>query len=222
MIVDKLAHLRNTLEYNLGTLIAKFFIRNIGRKNKIHFSVKYWLPSKIELQSNCEIRNGVFIDARSTKNVGVSIGEGTRVKDCVGLAAYGGQIRIGKKVLIGRGTTIFGHGGVYIGDNTMIGPNTAIISSDHIAYIDERPFQEQGFTREAIYIDENVWIGANVCILSGSNISSNVVIAAGSVVKGKLEGGWLYAGIPAKQIKQLENSRPDGVEIYTRDWDLLS
>lgn len=221
LLADKGVYFLSSLEYILGTLIAKVVLKEVGNKSRVHLSVKYWHPSKIQLGSYCEIRNGTFLDARSSKRIGISIGDGSRIKDYVGMAAYGGQILLGKNVLVGRCSTVFGHGGVFIGNNAMIGPNAVIISSNHVAYLNEKSFQEQGFTREAIFIGENVWIGANVCILAGSNIASNIIIGAGSVVHGSLESGWLYGGIPAKQIKQLESNSPEDLKIYTRDWHLL-
>ncbi|MGA9348052.1 MAG: acyltransferase [Anaerolineae bacterium] len=185
-------------------------------------SVRYWSPSRIWIGANCEIRHGTFLDARSSKDIAIQIGDGSRIKDYVGFATYGGEIQLSKNVLVGRCSTIFGHGGVYIGNNTMISPHTLIVSTDHLAYLGNTPFQGQGFTREPIYIGENVWIGANACILAGSTIASNVVVGAGAVVRGSLPSGWLYGGIPAEPIKPLDVvHKPEDLTVYTRDWDLL-
>lgn len=43
-----------------------------------------------------------------------------------------------------------------------------------------------------------VFIGANCVILPGSIIHENVVIGAGSVVKGEIEENSVYAGLPVK------------------------
>ena len=47
-------------------------------------------------------------------------------------------------------------------------------------------------------------IGANSTILPGSIIEKGCVIAAGSVVKGTCKTNRLYAGVPAKEIRQLD------------------
>ncbi len=208
-------------EYVIGTSAAKGFVKHVGSKCQIHYSVKYWQPSQIWIGDNCEIRHGTFLDARSDNSIAIKIGDGTRIKDYVGLATYGGKIHLGANVLIGRGSSIFGHGGVHIGSESMIGLNTVIISSDHLSYVDGTPFQSQGFTREAIKIEGNVWLGSNVCVLAGSHIHSDVVVGAGAVVQGILNSGWLYGGIPAKPIKQLEKTKPEELMAYTRDWDLF-
>ena len=50
---------------------------------------------------------------------------------------------------------------------------------------------------------DNVYIGSNVTILSGVTICSNVVVAAGAVVVSDLGSGFVYGGVPAKQLRPL-------------------
>ena len=83
---------------------------------------------------------------------GVTIGEGGDIgpgvmikrgsgpviiaRDCsleagVMLAAYDGRIEIDRWVFIGPYTVIYGHGGVTIGEGTLIGMHCRIVSSNH-------------------------------------------------------------------------------------------
>lgn len=55
-----------------------------------------------------------------------------------------------------------------------------------------------------IYIGEGTWIGANVIILPGVSIGKGCVIGAGSVVVSDVEDNSIYAGVPAKKLRQLE------------------
>ncbi|WP_306173934.1 acyltransferase [Pseudoalteromonas shioyasakiensis] len=55
-----------------------------------------------------------------------------------------------------------------------------------------------------IRIENNVFIGSHCIIMPGVTIGSNVVVGAGSVVTKSLEPNAVYAGIPAKRIKSLE------------------
>lgn len=48
-----------------------------------------------------------------------------------------------------------------------------------------------------------MWIGANCIILPGSIIRKGCVIAAGSVFRGETKVNCVYAGNPAKLIKEL-------------------
>ena len=54
-----------------------------------------------------------------------------------------------------------------------------------------------------ITIEDGVWIGASCTILPNATIANGCVIAAGSVVTQSTEPNGLYAGVPAKRIKEL-------------------
>jgi acetyltransferase-like isoleucine patch superfamily enzyme len=208
-------------QYATGTALGFCLLGALGQGSRIHASVRYWRPSAISIGKHCEVRHDVSLDARSVKAVGITIGNDVRIKDQVSLAAYGGEIVIGDRVLIGRGTTVFGHGGVYIGNDTMISPGCIIVSSNHITALNGEPFQSQGFTRVPIRISENVWLGANVTVLAGSMIEANTVIGAGTVVRGAVKGGCFYAGVPAKFIKYLASENSENNQSYKRTWDLF-
>ena len=51
-----------------------------------------------------------------------------------------------------------------------------------------------------IRIESNIFIGHKAIILPGTHIESNVIVGAGSVVKGRLISNNVYAGVPAKYI----------------------
>jgi acetyltransferase-like isoleucine patch superfamily enzyme len=134
---------------------------------------------------------------------------------------YGGSIEIGRRVLIGRQVTMFGHGGIRIGADSMIGPTCTIVSSNHVATLEGRSFQDQGFTREEVSIGENVWIGANCVVLPGTVIERSVVVAAGSVAVGELKSGAIYRGNPAERVKPLLPNMDELRDIEFRDWGWL-
>lgn len=69
-----------------------------------------------------------------------------------------------------------------------------------------------------IEIGNNVWIGAKCVVTSGSSIPDNVIVAAGSVVSGALEGNSIYGGVPARRIKGYNSDfKKDLLRI---DWSL--
>ncbi len=61
-------------------------------------------------------------------------------------------------------------------------------------------------------INDNVMIGMNAVVLDDAVIESNSIVAAGSVVsKGTIvEAGTVYAGIPAKKIKDISPELLEG------------
>ena len=97
------------------------------------------------------------------------------------------SIRIGHKVNIQDNATIHA---TYKKSPTNIGNNVSIA---HNAVI-------HGCT-----IKDNVLIGMGAIVLDDAVVESNTIVAAGSVVtKGTVvESGWVYAGTPAKKMKQL-------------------
>lgn len=90
---------------------------------------------------------------------------------------------------------------IMIGANVWIGMRCNFITSSH-----EKGTQEQraGLINHApIRICDGCWIGANSTVLPGITIGSGTVIAAGAVVTKDCESNCLYAGVPAKKIKEL-------------------
>ena len=87
----------------------------------------------------------------------------------------------------------------------MIGPNTIIADYDgHVVWPPSERWTKSDSGVE-ITIESNVWIGMNCIILKGVKIGSGSIIAAGSVVIGQVDPNSLYAGNPAKKIKQLSD-----------------
>ncbi|SEF84936.1 acyltransferase [Parabacteroides chinchillae] len=77
-----------------------------------------------------------------------------------------------------KGVYINAHGGLKIGNNVEIAPNTVISTVNH----HKRDFRKIGY-KKGITIGNNVWIGANCSILAGVTIGDNVVIGAGCTIR---------------------------------------
>lgn len=54
-----------------------------------------------------------------------------------------------------------------------------------------------------IVVEHGVWIGAGAVILPGVVIKQGAIIASGAVVTKECEANCIYAGVPAKKIKEL-------------------
>lgn len=54
-----------------------------------------------------------------------------------------------------------------------------------------------------IRVGNGCWIGANVTILPGVHIGDGCIVAAGAVVDKDCDPNGLYAGVPARRIKDL-------------------
>ena len=93
-------------------------------------------------------------------------------------------------------------GGVEIQKDVLIAHNCTIVSFEH-DYTSGTIYRDNPVISNPISIGSNVWLGAGVRVLSGTIIENNVVIGAGSIVKGKINKDSLYVGVPAKKIKEI-------------------
>jgi len=134
--------------------------------------------------------HGVMIDGLS-KN-GVSIGVITRL---------GTGFSIGKNSGIGGFSFVGAGGGVKIGDNVIMGQYISFHSENHNFDRVDVPIKDQGVTRKGIVIGDDCWVGAKVTFIDGCDVGSGCVIAAGSVVRGKIPPNSVIGGVPAKVIK---------------------
>lgn len=90
---------------------------------------------------------------------------------------------------------------IEIGDHCRIGINCQMMDFD-AHNIDPEHRSQMGKVSEII-IGSNVWIGNNVIILPGVHIGDNSIIGAGSVVTKDVPGCSIYAGVPAKLIREI-------------------
>jgi acetyltransferase-like isoleucine patch superfamily enzyme len=114
---------------------------------------------------------------------------------------YAKKLKIGNDVDLAWGVIITAQGGVEIGDRTLIGYRTQILSANHIIPENHKQIFRSGHVLSKVIIENDVWIGANCVILPGVKIGEGAVIAAGSVVTKDVEPFFIVGGIPAKQIK---------------------
>lgn len=70
-----------------------------------------------------------------------------------------------------------------------------------------------------INIGNDVWIGANVIILPGVTIGDGAIIGAGSVVTRDVPDYAIFAGVPAKSIRQRFSDEQIAILKKVRWWD---
>ncbi|MDB5690306.1 MAG: lacA [Sphingomonas bacterium] len=140
---------------------------------------------------------------RMIRAAGMELGPDVVIKP--GTFIGGGRLRIGRAAYVNRECLLEAAGGLTIGERTGIGPRVTILTISH-ELMDDYP--RHGPTRiEPVTIGGNVWIGAAVTILPGTRIGDGCVVAAGSLVRGVLAPDGLYAGVPARRIRELPSRR---------------
>ena len=118
------------------------------------------------------------------------------------LWAFEGSIKTGTNVFLGPYVTIYGHGGVEIGDQTLVSMHTTILSSNHTVPERGKEIRAQPDILLPTKIGRDCWIGANAVILGGVTIGDGCVIGAGAVVTGDLLPLTVAVGVPARETKR--------------------
>lgn len=144
----------------------------------------------------------------------VLVSGGVIISDGVIIAPYGGSVEIGAHAYVGPYCVLYGHGGLTIGRNTMIGAHTIILPANHGLTRVDRPMNSQGLTKKGIAIGEDVWIGAGCKILDGVHIGNGTVIGAGSVVTKDIDAHLIAFGVPAK-VAGRRHASSDGECVRT-------
>ncbi|MEU2349040.1 acyltransferase [Modestobacter sp. NPDC049651] len=112
------------------------------------------------------------------------------------------NVRIGARTYFNLGCYIEAVAPVEFGVDCAIGMQALFITSDHRA--------PDGWQQEAtglpVRIGDRVWIGARAMVLPGVTIGDDVIVAAGAVVAGDCAPGGVYAGIPARRIREVTGS----------------
>ncbi|SHK25471.1 transferase hexapeptide (six repeat-containing protein) [Rubritalea squalenifaciens DSM 18772] len=120
---------------------------------------------------------------KASKSIGVSIGTDCRL---CGLIDWGSEpylIRLGHHVSITNSKFITHDGGVWVFRDRY--PDLDVIAP--------------------INVGSNVFIGTDCIVMPGTEIQDNVVIGAGSLVRGVLEANGVYAGVPVRKIKNIDD-----------------
>lgn len=113
----------------------------------------------------------------------------------------GMNLILGNHVDLAWGVLITSGGGVEIGDRTLVGYGTKILSTNHVIPLNHGEIFSAGHEKKKVKIGKDVWIGANCVIVAGVEIGDGAVIAAGSVVTKDVKQFTIVGGVPAKVIR---------------------
>lgn len=115
---------------------------------------------------------------------------------------FGKNIHLGENVFINSCCCFQDQGGIYFGNDCLIGHKAAIATINHGLAPDKRMTHNLA----AVRIGDNVWLGSNVTILPGVTIGAGSIVAAGSVVTKDVEPLTIVAGNPARKIRPVPDN----------------
>ena len=131
-----------------------------------------------------------------------------------GIFPVGKNCRVMRKVYIGSGKNIsIGANcrinenvrlcNVKIGNHVMIARDTVFLGITHNSERIDIPMEKQG-NKSLLQgvVQDDVWIGLRCIIMPSLNIAKGTILGAGGVLTKSTEVNSIYAGVPAKKIKE--------------------
>jgi acetyltransferase-like isoleucine patch superfamily enzyme len=121
-----------------------------------------------------------------------------------------GPFLMGRRVKIGSGCFIdSGMAGLTIGDDVVIGSNCTIVNVSYRFDELRVPLAEQGLLSSGIRIGHRVRVGPNSVVLNGTDIGDDVVVGAGSVLRGRIAPNTIVRGNPSRSTLPSEVRAPE-------------
>lgn len=111
------------------------------------------------------------------------------------------KLTVGAKSTINYGCIFDNRAGVDIGSSVGIGVGVQFLNTEHDR---SDPARRSGLGRVAkITVQDGASVGSGAILLSGVTVGYGAVVAAGAVVNRDCEPHGLYAGVPARRVKEL-------------------
>lgn len=133
---------------------------------------------------------------------GVSLGGRVTIEDDVWMKLVDetAKLSVGEFSFFGRGTELDVAESVAIGSNVLIAPRCFITDHSH-NITSGQPISQQGCVSRPVKIGNDVWIGTGATILAGVTIGDGAVIGAGAVVRSDVPSNEIWAGLPARKLR---------------------
>jgi maltose O-acetyltransferase len=143
----------------------------------------------------------VGVDRRRAllRRAGIELADDTTVQP--GCFFFGAQASIGARTWINHRCYFDTRAPVHIGRFCSVGMEAMFCTSGH----EIGPHERRGgpYRSAAIRVGDGTWIGTRALLLPGVDIGPGCVIAAGAVVSESCAADGLYAGVPARRIRDL-------------------
>lgn len=188
----------------------------VNKRLKVRdLAMRFNALSPFDLDKKRELMKQIFINS---KNIDTAYFEpNIRVE-------YGENITFGKDFYMNFDCMLLDVAPIEIGDSVMFGPRVIVATPMHPLLAEERIIQQypNGYYNieyaKKIVIGNNVWVASNVTICGGVTIGDNAIIASGAVVTKDVPPNVLVGGVPAKVIRELnESDRMNVWEVYSNE-----
>ena len=129
------------------------------------------------------------------------IGDGCYIEPPLHANWGGRHVHFGKNIYANFHLTLVDHTDIYVGDDTMFGPNVTVATAGHpiLPALREQVYQYN----MPVFIGRNCWIGAGAILLPGVHIGDGTVIGAGSVVTKDIPANVVAVGNPCRVLRPI-------------------
>ena len=110
---------------------------------------------------------------------------------------FGKNLTLGEDVFINMGCTFQDTGGITIGDGTLIGHGSTVVTLNHAV----DPARRADMLPAPVVIGRKVWLGAGVTVVPGVTIGDGAIVGAGAVVTRDVAAHTIVGGVPARLIR---------------------
>lgn len=159
----------------------------------------WWAGTGVSIGAGVSLGAGVKLRRRMARGGrgSITLGEHCELGEGVVVDTWGGTVTLAREVFLGPFVVIYGHGGVSIGERTLVAMHSRILSSNHAVPPFGTDIRSQPDVLLTTAIGRDVWLGAGVTVLGGVNIGDGCVVGAGAVVTKSLPPGAIAMGVPA-------------------------
>ena len=142
-----------------------------------------------KIGNNCYLAETAAVIGDVTMGENCSIWFGTVLRGDVNSITIGNNVNIQDGAVV---HTLYQRSKTIIGDNVSIGHNATI---------------------HGAIIESNCLIGMGATILDNAIVESGAIVAANALVTSgmRIESGWIYAGVPAKKIKEVSKEQQENI-----------
>ncbi len=173
----------------------------VGRNVVFGANVALRHPHKITIGDNVVIDDNCLLDAKGDANRGIAIGSGVFIGRNTILHCKNGDITIGDDTNIGFNCDIASSNRIEIGARVLIAAYAYVVGGGHGFDKVDAAVIDQGRIAEGIFIRDGAWIGAGVIVQDGVTVGEDTIIGAGAVVTESLPAKVVAVGLPARVLR---------------------
>lgn len=133
---------------------------------------------------------------------------------------YGVNIHVGRNCFVNYSSVFLDVAPITLGDNVLIGPNVTLATPNHPFVAEERAYTDypngchELEYAQPITIGDHSWLCAGVTVCGGVTIGAGSIITAGAVVTRDIPPNSIAAGVPARVLRQIDES--DRLNVWER------